>query len=285
MKTAELIQELEKHILTLNLKSDRASIRLIRRSIKKLSEYTSQQPTLSQESVMEVLKGESITIDFIPGKPNSRNSVVLTEDKFTKVIDNLTPAVSDDKLLELLLSENGLEDDRIAKLFKDSRDAEYKAILEALHEAWEEIKQLQSTKMILKEVLNGSKSEQPDVNNEMEIMKSAWPPRDIVEKLTIAADVLLHKKDYDGHGWEGIEYCWRLAKEWLQSIQPAKGEECECKDLNATNRICNHCGKIVPIIHYQNPPTPDEKGGCKHNPQQNDKLQIICTKCGEILHR
>ncbi len=68
-------------------------------------------------------------------------------------------------------------------------------------------------------------SEQPDVNNEMEIMKSAWPPRDIVEKLTIAADILLHKKDYDGHGWEEIEYCWRLAKEWLQSIKPAKGNE------------------------------------------------------------
>ncbi len=25
--------------------------------------------------------------------------------------------------------------------------------------------------------------------------------------------------------------------------------------------------------------------GCTHNPKQNDKLQIICTKCGEILHR
>ncbi len=27
------------------------------------------------------------------------------------------------------------------------------------------------------------------------------------------------------------------------------------------------------------------EGGCEHNPKQNDKLQIICTKCGEILHR
>ncbi|KKL74550.1 hypothetical protein LCGC14_2063820, partial [marine sediment metagenome] len=170
---------------------------------KLMEGFASQQPTLSKENEI---------VGILQGYFGIEDLETRSAKKAAKDICNLTPAVSDDKLLELLLSENGLEDDRIAKLFKDSRDAEYKAILEALHEAWEEIKQLQSTKMILKEVLNGSKSEQPDVNNEMEIMKSAWPPRDIVEKLTIAADVLLHKKDYDGHGWEGIEYCWRLAK-------------------------------------------------------------------------
>ena len=90
MKTAELIQELEKHIQTLNLKSDRVSIRLIRRSIMKLSEYASQQPTLSKESVIEVYvecsKQEAIrTLEYM------YNS--LTYKWFKKV--NLTPAVSE----------------------------------------------------------------------------------------------------------------------------------------------------------------------------------------------
>ncbi|HDY89555.1 MAG TPA: hypothetical protein ENH82_15770 [bacterium] len=105
-----------------------------------------QHLTLSKESVMEVLIKLADKM-YSEGATDGR----YTDDElkeelkpFETSICNLTPAVSDDKLLELLLSENGLDDDRIAKLFKDSRDAEYKAILEALHEAWEEIKQLKS---------------------------------------------------------------------------------------------------------------------------------------------
>lgn len=38
---------------------------------------------------------------------------------------------------------------------------------------------------------------------------------EILKGLIDASDILLHKKDYDGHGWERLEYCYRHAKEVL----------------------------------------------------------------------
>ena len=70
-----------------------------------------------------------------------------------------------------------------------------------------------------------SSTEQPE--GELERMKSAWPPQDIVSKLVEAVDILLHENDYDGHGWEAIEYCWRMAKEWTESIQQPPKESGE----------------------------------------------------------
>ena len=118
-----------------------------------------QQPTLSREKVSEVLVEQiSRFIPITKNTPFIKNS--------TTAICNLTPAVSDDKLLELLLSENGLDDDRIAKLFKDAMDAAYQLqdlyILEALHEAWEEIKQIKATKSAKER--ERSKKPPPDEN-------------------------------------------------------------------------------------------------------------------------
>lgn len=42
-----------------------------------------------------------------------------------------------------------------------------------------------------------------------------WPLRDVIEKLTEAATILLDEKDYDGHGWELIAGCRDRAREIL----------------------------------------------------------------------
>ena len=55
MKTAELIQKLEEYIQTLDIKLQSAHIRLIRRTIKRLSEYASQN-TLDRDKVREIVK-------------------------------------------------------------------------------------------------------------------------------------------------------------------------------------------------------------------------------------
>ncbi len=240
---------------------------------KLMEGFASQHPTLSKESVMEILKNYSPIVRDLPHVDDKyyRTLSSIHFSNVAKDISNLTPAVSDDKLLELLLSENGLEDERIAKLFKDSMDAAYKAILEALHEAWGEIKQFKATKPAVSDEHNYLRSpgfehlpndaqelgtstdhtisKQPDVSEDIKMILY----NKFMEVLPVTKISKFRKVLSEGYADDVIES--------IQSIQPAKGEECECKDLNATNRICNHCGKIVPIIHYQNPPTPDEKGG------------------------
>ncbi len=42
---------------------------------------------------------------------------------------------------------------------------------------------------------------------------------EILKGLVEAADILLHKKDYDGHGWEHLEYCFRYAKDVIEVLQ------------------------------------------------------------------
>lgn len=43
---------------------------------------------------------------------------------------------------------------------------------------------------------------------------------EVLKGLIEAADILLHKKDYDGHGWETLEYCYRHAKEIVAEFEP-----------------------------------------------------------------
>jgi hypothetical protein len=35
-------------------------------------------------------------------------------------------------------------------------------------------------------------------------MDQCWPTKDVLDKLIEAAEILLHRHDYDGHGWELI---------------------------------------------------------------------------------
>lgn len=43
----------------------------------------------------------------------------------------------------------------------------------------------------------------------------AWDTLSVIAKLVEAADILLHRKDYDGHGWEEIEICYKRGLEIL----------------------------------------------------------------------
>lgn len=43
--------------------------------------------------------------------------------------------------------------------------------------------------------------------------------KDILEALVECSDILLHKKDYDGHGWERLEYCYRFGKEIIEVLE------------------------------------------------------------------
>jgi hypothetical protein len=87
------------------------------------------------------------------------------------------------------------------------------------------------------------------------LLEEPWPMRDILAKLSEAADILLNERAYDGHGWEEIATCRDRAKIVLDMVAPASpacilcGEKLEgtpglstsfcglCADdeLNATN--------------------------------------------------
>lgn len=41
-----------------------------------------------------------------------------------------------------------------------------------------------------------------------------WPLRDVVRKLCDAAEILLHEKNYDGHGHEEISHALKVGREW-----------------------------------------------------------------------
>ena len=43
-----------------------------------------------------------------------------------------------------------------------------------------------------------------------------WPPRDAVEKLVEATDILLDLHNYDGHGWEMVHEARAVARDWLK---------------------------------------------------------------------
>ena len=51
--------------------------------------------------------------------------------------------------------------------------------------------------------------------------QTAWSLKQIVSKLCDATDILLHEKDYDGHGHEELQVCLTLGKRYIeeQSLQ------------------------------------------------------------------
>lgn len=50
----------------------------------------------------------------------------------------------------------------------------------------------------------------------------------VIAKLVEAADILLHKKDYDGHGWEEIEICYKRGLKILQQHKMSKKQDNCC---------------------------------------------------------
>jgi hypothetical protein len=51
-----------------------------------------------------------------------------------------------------------------------------------------------------------------------------WSTADLIRKLVEAAEILLHEKSYDGHGWEEIAGCVGYAKERLPKIHDLTAE-------------------------------------------------------------
>lgn len=56
-------------------------------------------------------------------------------------------------------------------------------------------------------------------------LNTSWPITEVLSKLIEASEILLEKKDYDGHGWEEISYATKRAKElvvfingWLKKV-------------------------------------------------------------------
>lgn len=49
-----------------------------------------------------------------------------------------------------------------------------------------------------------------------------WPLIDVIKKLCEAADILLHKKDYDGHGWEEMELCFKKGLDIVKKLESQK---------------------------------------------------------------
>lgn len=46
-----------------------------------------------------------------------------------------------------------------------------------------------------------------------------WPLMDVIKKLCEATDILLHKKDYDGHEWEEMEICLKRGLEIIKDTK------------------------------------------------------------------
>ncbi len=62
---------------------------------------------------------------------------------------------------------------------------------------------------LAKIVFSHSQFQQEETNIDAD---SAWPLSEVLKKLIEAADILLNKKDYDGHGWEEISHAVKKAK-------------------------------------------------------------------------
>ena len=52
-------------------------------------------------------------------------------------------------------------------------------------------------------------------------LRTAFPTIDILTRLTEAGDVLLHRYDYDAHGWEVLHYCIEDAKKRIEAFRQA----------------------------------------------------------------
>lgn len=49
-------------------------------------------------------------------------------------------------------------------------------------------------------------------------LNDAWSLCEVLDKLIESSEILLHKLDYDGHGWEKIQHCKEKAKEYKTKL-------------------------------------------------------------------
>ncbi len=49
-------------------------------------------------------------------------------------------------------------------------------------------------------------------------LDNSWSLKDVLKKLIEASEILLHQKNYDGHGWEEINHCVEIGKEIVSTL-------------------------------------------------------------------
>lgn len=54
-------------------------------------------------------------------------------------------------------------------------------------------------------------------------MDTPWPIPEVLRKLADAADILLHQRNYDGHGHEEIGHARDAARAFLAATEPKRG--------------------------------------------------------------
>jgi hypothetical protein len=90
---------------------------------------------------------------------------------------------------------------------------------------WEQVFDNAQSMHLQEFISHYSKKDEPrlsSLNGEVyvptEWFSGAWPITEVLAKLIEASDILLKKKDYDGHGWEEIHHATNRAKGWLEKI-------------------------------------------------------------------
>ena len=70
-------------------------------------------------------------------------------------------------------------------------------------------------------------------------ISSAWTTADLLERLCEATDILLHKKDYDGDGWEILQTALKLGRERVVQLRSRGNQMAEdtSKSSNAVKAI------------------------------------------------
>ncbi len=96
---------------------------------------------------------------------------------------------------------------------------DYKKLKSELDELKEESRQWE--KLSLVRLSNTNQSLEQELQT-LKGLNDSWPLKDILKKLIEGADILLNKKDYDGHGWEEISLARKMAKDKLKALLTPK---------------------------------------------------------------
>jgi hypothetical protein len=49
--------------------------------------------------------------------------------------------------------------------------------------------------------------------------EESWDLISVLNKLISSTEILLNKKDYDGHGWEEVQHCVKKGKEYVSKME------------------------------------------------------------------
>jgi|WetSurMetagenome_2_1015567.scaffolds.fasta_scaffold00103_17 hypothetical protein len=66
---------------------------------------------------------------------------------------------------------------------------------------------------------------------------NSWSTIDVLKKLIEATEILLHEKNYDGHGWEEISHCVKRGKEILLNLTSLQSESKEGKQKPSADKL------------------------------------------------